>query len=777
MASSSKDCIEEFVNFGTAPAANLFFAMDNLRRIAPPHRLEGNINNALSDIKDLYPDSQPMPEDLEELHNGPDPNIAPPRPVPSLEFLNQGTVHDPNGIISAPGAPPRGAVKRRVDNGDGPPAKRQLVYDDQPEDQKRMTSETVETLQTVCPTVPNMDDSDFADFVKMLDSAEDALKVPSKQPVIEIPDDVEDTPTIVDMTLSFKEVMFVDVLQGLEFKDVPLHVFLSPQKLTAILPTEDDPTTRANIMALLLLYSMVERGLYVNDMDFYDVPKPNEPLLMHHEIHPGKLNLHLQQSYLPATGDINVATFTTSGPMYQEDDIYTPVVAEHASSIASGNANKCSRGKRHTHKITMRPARYGRGNANECQPNSPLGVNESGPILFSIIPKDEPVEVVSCSLEDQFEIGALNVPYAVPAFASNPSEISRLVSTQSDMPLSDDGRENHNTSNCSQEPLPIEWLPPGFSAIQPARTYATRAPSSKVSPMERYRRLLKSLSIKNDKMYDMLISSNGELQEAEFALKPNEVNNIKRLVLNQNTHLPYLPLIERIPEITVSDPIMLAVFEKAFTVWFSMIATENNISSESVLKAIVDTLCLTDPKISTLIFIGASNSGKSFLSAILTAAFEDYELGIIQSVSGRPGDFWLQDCLGKELYVCEELVLSTIDIIQRFKAVMEGNRSLDTNVKYCGNKAIPRRPFIVTMNGDVKEDVCFYFPTEYAAVNNRCHIFNMQTELTRLIPSNILTYIMKHKQFACKYLIDLYLSTYEDKEGETERSLLMKYIA
>ena len=204
-----------------------------------------------------------------------------------------------------------------------------------------------------------------------------------------------------------------------------------------------------------------------------------------------------------------------------------------------------------------------------------------------------------------------------------------------------------------------------------------------------------------------MLSSNTALQEAEFGLKPNEVNSIKLLVLNQNTHLPYLPIIKRLPELNVSDNIMSAVFEKAFTSWFNVIAIENNTSSDLVLKAVIDTLSLSDPKISTIIVIGASNEGNSFLSAILTAAFADYELGIIQSVSGRPGDFWLQDCLSKELYVCEELVV--YHIIQRFKAVMEGNRSLDTNVKYSGNKSIPRRPFIVTMNGDVVKDVCFYF--------------------------------------------------------------------
>lgn len=47
------------------------------------------------------------------------------------------------------------------------------------------------------------------------------------------------------------------------------------------------------------------------------------------------------------------------------------------------------------------------------EPSSPPGEKESGNILSSTIPKDEPVEVASCLPDDRLEIGALSVPYAV----------------------------------------------------------------------------------------------------------------------------------------------------------------------------------------------------------------------------------------------------------------------------------------------------------------------------------------------------------------------------
>ena len=95
-----------------------------------------------------------------------------------------------------------------------------------------------------------------------------------------------------------------------------------------------------------------------------------------------------------------------------------------------------------------------------------------------------------------------------------------------------------------------------------------------------------------------------------------------------------------------------------------------------------------------------SNAGKTFLSSILRASFEEHDIGVVQSVHQRPSDFWLQDCIGKEMYCCEELNLAARDVLQRFKGLMEENEALDTNVKYGGNKKIQRRPFIVTINGD-----------------------------------------------------------------------------
>jgi len=68
-------------------------------------------------------------------------------------------------------------------------------------------------------------------------------------------------------------------------------------------------------------------------------------------------------------------------------------------------------------------------------------------------------------------------------------------------------------------------------------------------------------------------------------------------------------------------------------------------------------------KLVLLVLIGESNTGKSVLSKLLRAVYEPYECGIIQSCPGRHvSDFWLQDCTGKSIYICEELYINTKEI-------------------------------------------------------------------------------------------------------------------
>ena len=260
------------------------------------------------------------------------------------------------------------------------------------------------------------------------------------------------------------------------------------------------------------------------------------------------------------------------------------------------------------------------------------------------------------------------------------------------------------------------------------RPWLQTAPK-KPSIKESFQNLLSKLNIKNSKHYDIELAKNPQLRKLENMMAPSSIEPVKKNMFNQNMYVPTPSYLERIATNfdDVKETLQFQVVEKAYQKIIENIANENGTTFVKVVKTIVEVMELLDSKVSTLVFIGESNSGKTVLSKVLRAGYYSYECGIIQSCPGRhPSDFWLQDCTGKSIYVCEELYINTLEICQRFKAIMEGNETLDTNVKYGGNKHLPRRPFIVTMNGRNNYDLAGDFIDEYKALSNRCSVFLMR---------------------------------------------------
>jgi len=91
--------------------------------------------------------------------------------------------------------------------------------------------------------------------------------------------------------------------------------------------------------------------------------------------------------------------------------------------------------------------------------------------------------------------------------------------------------------------------------------------------------------------------------------------------------------------------------------------------------------------------------------------------------------------------VCEELYLNTKEIVQRFKGTMEGNETMDTNVKFGGNKVL-RRAFLVTMNGRNQYDLCGDYMEEFGALKNRSFVIVMNDELVNIIPNIVIEAIL-----------------------------------
>jgi len=107
---------------------------------------------------------------------------------------------------------------------------------------------------------------------------------------------------------------------------------------------------------------------------------------------------------------------------------------------------------------------------------------------------------------------------------------------------------------------------------------------------------------------------------------------------------------------------------------------------------------------------------------------------------------------------------------------MEGNETLDTNVKYGANKALPRRPFIVTMNGRTKYDLAGEFSDEYKALANRCVVLLMRTNLKSILPDVVIDCIIKYKTYFLKVLAKRY-SDVNRINTQTTRNKLAEWLA
>jgi len=98
----------------------------------------------------------------------------------------------------------------------------------------------------------------------------------------------------------------------------------------------------------------------------------------------------------------------------------------------------------------------------------------------------------------------------------------------------------------------------------------------------------------------------------------------------------------------------------------------------------------------TLLFEGEPSSGKTLLQNVICSVYEPFEIGLINSQSGR-STFWFSDLIDKSIYVGEELILDQINA-QAVKMLFEGNSQLKTDIKFGDHQAVPYRPVIITAN-------------------------------------------------------------------------------
>ena len=247
----------------------------------------------------------------------------------------------------------------------------------------------------------------------------------------------------------------------------------------------------------------------------------------------------------------------------------------------------------------------------------------------------------------------------------------------------------------------------------------------------------------NSKQYDELLLESAYLRRLETYLIPQQVQTVKRLAFNQNLYVEkdnweqrvlLLPSWEDMPEARENFR-QEAACVKAF---LTSVAHANNISVEFMCHELYNIVNNVNHKKRTLLLYGKSDTGKSLMGNLLTSVFKTFEIGSIACpTSNHTSVFWLQDCIGKQVYRMEEMVIEFQGVLQRIKQLMEGSKELDTNVKYGDNKKIVPKPVIITMNTNYEWEIVGPFQDELEPFLNRCFYLKMSQSLKDYIPKRL----------------------------------------
>ena len=177
------------------------------------------------------------------------------------------------------------------------------------------------------------------------------------------------------------------------------------------------------------------------------------------------------------------------------------------------------------------------------------------------------------------------------------------------------------------------------------------------------------------------------------------------------------------------------------------ISSENGLPKNSLLINLFDCLLYRNHKRMTLGLIGSSNSGKTFLVDLFTANFETYEIGnIIPPAKDTLSEFWLMNCVYASVKRMEEFYIPTVAVCNEFKKLLEGNKNQIANVKYKENQNLQVTPTFLTMNGQYVTDITKFCSNEFEAINNRCYLYMLNSNLSNRKIMKYIDLIKKHRQ-------------------------------
>lgn len=261
---------------------------------------------------------------------------------------------------------------------------------------------------------------------------------------------------------------------------------------------------------------------------------------------------------------------------------------------------------------------------------------------------------------DRFANGGLNVPNVASGHLCPLSVEETLPSVQ--YVTSSDEESKEKSKRQSFYDLPIRAMrkkeKKNFEkwAFLQSNTCQTNSSneSEKMSSKMRFALYLRKCKVKNDKHYDHLIKTDPTLAELELTCNVLNLKALKAILFYQNTNDKPTLMTDTLADMPTYNDEERRVFDKFFHSFFTVIGRNSDDNLMTVVKKIFDVLDLSDPKVSTLIFIGKANTGKTFCLTfyvltcpITTTGFYSLLTETLRTFDCRT---WLQN-----IYLCEEL--------------------------------------------------------------------------------------------------------------------------
>lgn len=278
---------------------------------------------------------------------------------------------------------------------------------------------------------------------------------------------------------------------------------------------------------------------------------------------------------------------------------------------------------------------------------------------------------------------------------------------------------------------------------------------AKINYNQLFKDYLKDYLIINDIHYDEFIKSDPALRELQMHIRPSDLEWDKKTAFRTNFLITAGQINETLRAITYEqlNPGRLCVLSH----FLRHVAACNGDDVSQLINDLAHWILNLNHKKKGLIIFGPSNTGKSLLLNLLASVFAPHEVGFFQCPMGaNPSNFMFQNCANTRVYVCNEMIFENINLVQVFKELFEGSKTMETDVKHKAPQRLDPNPVGLTMNADSRTGCFKYVPKEASAFDNRALFPKLEIPLPQIYNGDELAAIA-NSRLELGYLLQKYL--------------------